>query len=294
MLLVFTVFVLVIGFAVTVFYLLQQPNRNNISQNYDNVNLDQKGVSSNQNTEKTTKSNEELFIAYLLDSIEIYARKGYILESIDGDVTAAKLTEAEVKNNRDLYTEKLKGLTNDKETVISYYEKQNNKYFVYSIEKVLNKLGLSTHMGVGVGLLDTRGMKLYTVGQTAKESADLTDVKWVEDRVSEFGYDNNIFVNQILDSIEKYASNGNILKSTDGNIAAAKLTVEEAKYNREEYKQKINSIINNRDIFSEVYLENGTLNCKYEFESVLVVLGLSSHMGVGIEVDREGNKVFSW
>jgi|GEM_PF-2876870 len=278
-LLIFIIFLLVIAFGVTVFFLLQKNNTN------ENV----------QQIAPIVKTDEEVFIDYLLDSVEKYASKEILLKSLDGNISAPKLTEAEAKNNRNTYALILKGIINDETMVISSYEKQDKKYFVYNIKEVLNKLGVSAHMGIGINA-DSRGMKLYFVGQNVEDTIKSTDEGWITSITNEFGYNKEEFTEYILDSIEKYASKSVIIKSVDGNITAPKLTLLEAKTNRESYKQIINTMISegNRDIFVEMYLENKTLNCKYNFEPILNALDIGTHMGIGIEISIEGSKTFSW
>lgn len=112
--------------------------------------------------------------------------------------------------------------------------------------------------------------------------------------VNFFGYDINTMADNILDSIEKYASEEYILKSTTGDVTAGKLTKEEAKQNRETYKTKILESLNNKEIVTKISFENDKLICTYNFEKILNSLELGSHMHIGTETDGEGFKNFEF
>lgn len=105
---------------------------------------------------------------------------------------------------------------------------------------------------------------------------------------------NNMLVEHILNSIETYAKNGYILKDTEGDVTAEKLTLDEAQKNREKYKEQIEEMIENESNVFKLYFENKTLKCKYDFEYVINKLGIGSHMGQGIDVDENGMKIYNF
>lgn len=280
-LLVFVIIALIAGFAATVVIMIVQNNVNRMileemKNNYNNEIVE-------------IKTEEEQFVEYFLDSLMYYADNGYIYKL---DYENEKLTVEDINELEDTYVEKLAGVLDDPYIVTEKYRKQDDKYFVYDMENIMQKLGLGYK---NVGITDTNGKKLYVLGEpfnVFKEKFE--DIRWIEDRAIYFGYNTNKFVEKILDLIEKYAGNGHIYKSKNGMIAIDRLTLIEAKNNRQAYKNIINSIINDREIFEEIYFENETLNCKYNFEYVLSALKLNSDLGKGIEVDEQGYKIYAW
>lgn len=103
----------------------------------------------------------------------------------------------------------------------------------------------------------------------------------------------DMLVEYILDSMEEYAKNGNILKSTTGDITAEKLTAEEVNNNSKKYKEKIIEMLADKEIFGDIYKVDNKDACKYNLEKVLNNLELGTHMGTGTgKTDQYGNKVY--
>ena len=99
-------------------------------------------------------------------------------------------------------------------------------------------------------------------------------------------------VNNILDTIETYAQNGYILKDIMGDVTADKLTLEEAKNNRETYKKIIEENIYDDELFEEKYFEDNKLVYKSYFEALLNKLEIGTHMGAGTNMNEEGIQIF--
>ena len=99
-------------------------------------------------------------------------------------------------------------------------------------------------------------------------------------------------VNNILDTIETYAQNGYLLKDTMGDVTADKLTLEEAKNNREIYRKIIKNNIYNDELFAEKYFKDNKLIYKSYFEVLLNKLEIGTHMGAGTNIDEEGIQIF--
>lgn len=102
-----------------------------------------------------------------------------------------------------------------------------------------------------------------------------------------------MLVEYILDSIEVYSSTGYILKDIDGDVTAERLSYEEAKANRAEYKVKIMNMLSNPEIFGNKFKIENKEACTFNFVKILTELGIGTHMGVGIGfTDFEGNKLY--
>ena len=69
-----------------------------------------------------------------------------VLKALDGDVTAEHLSELEYKSDMPEYVDKLASNMN----IFKIYTENGNQYVEYETSEVLNALGYSTHMGVGI------------------------------------------------------------------------------------------------------------------------------------------------
>lgn len=239
--------------------------------------------------EQVKNSFEYKLTNYIVNSIKTYAKAGKILKSTDGDVSAAKLTEKEVQNSAASYTKKITAMLSDKTIFSSKFTKDGNDAVLYNFEKILNKLGLSSHMGSGIGCYDSNGNKIYEYGKTEIETYAPNNTNIVK----YFGYTTDLVANTIANQIEAYAKGNYLLKSTDGDVSAPKLTLAEAKNNRTNYKKAITENLDDRDVFPAIYFENGELVVKCYIEDLLNKLGVGSHMGAGLDIDKNGIQIFS-
>ena len=248
------------------------------------------GEKSENNSEITEQKEgfEDALVNYIVHSIEVYVQNGAILKDTTGDVTASKLSSQEFEDKKESYEKEIKNMLKDYSIISKKFIKNNKECCIYDLEKILNKLGLGTHMGYGIGCYDTNNKKIYEYGKTEVEEYLSTN----SNIIKYFGYDASQLVNSILEEIEKCASNNYILKDTTGDVTASKLTLLEAQNNRQSYEKIINQIIDDTDIFTEMYFENNKLISKCDFEKVLNKLGIGTHMGMGIDVDEEGIQVF--
>lgn len=78
-------------------------NDNGIIQNTDNNASD--NPKSTENTQDIKPTVDEKFANYLVDELSLFAGRNKILKATQGDITAPKLTQDEVKNNSDFYKE---------------------------------------------------------------------------------------------------------------------------------------------------------------------------------------------
>lgn len=178
--------------------------------------------------------------------------KGYVLKSINGDITAEKISEKEFQENILNYINTLQG----KDTSIKIYKQDGNTYAEYLPQKVLNTLGLSTHMGAGFGesfkTVNINGNNIYS---------------------------KRMIIQSILnDILEKDNISNSVYKSPDGDITSEKLSEREFNENMNSYVDKLES---NKDVFSVIKSGNKQ-TVEFEVEKVLNALGYSTHMGVGI------------
>ena len=111
-----------------------------VEENIDN-NLDKINVIENEMDQK----NKDIIIK-VLDDIEKNTDFTNILKSTTGDITAEKLSQREFIDSKYDYIEKLQNNMN----IFNIYEENGIKYVEYEVEKVLNTLGYSSHMGVGI------------------------------------------------------------------------------------------------------------------------------------------------
>ncbi len=261
----------------------------NYVNEYNTEEYSKKETEISNTTETTNKEEifEDKLVDYIVKSIKIYAENGNILKSTIGDINADKLSVQEFENNKSIYEEKIKEMITDKSIFSEKFIKNNKQCYTYKFEKILNQLGIGTHMGIGIGCYDSHDNKIYEDGKTEIEEDRPTN----SNIIKYFGYEDKVY-NTILDEIEKCARDGYILKDINGDVTAQKLTLSEAQRNREIYKDKINEIIDDGGIFTEIYFENNKLNVKCYFEKILNKLEIGTHMGIGINIDEEGIQTF--
>lgn len=178
--------------------------------------------------------------------------KGYVLKSIDGDITAEKISENEFEGNLLNYINKIQ----EKENGIKVYVENENTFAEYEPQKILNLLELSTHMGAGFGesfrTVNINGNNIYS---------------------------KRMIIQSILnDILEKDNISNSVYKSPDGDITSEKLSEREFNENMNSYVDKLES---NKDVFSVIKSGNKQ-TVEFEVEKVLNALGYSTHMGVGI------------
>lgn len=266
---------------------------NNKVNNYNeknNINEPSDSIEGNQDDKiKQMVNFEEALVNYIIESIRVYTKNGYILKDTMGEVTASKLTVQEFENSKDSYKKEIENMLENNSIFGIKFIRNDKECCTYNLEKILNKLDLGTHMGIGIGCYDTKGNKIYEYTKVEVEEYSPTN----SNIIKYFGYDTSKLVEDILDEIEICADNNYILKDTTGDVKAQKLTLVEAQNNRQIYAKKINELINDKDIFTEIYFENNKLICKCYFEQVLNQLGIGTHMGVGTNINEEGIQIFT-
>lgn len=178
--------------------------------------------------------------------------KGYVLKSINGDITAEKISEKEFQENILNYINTIQA----KDSSIKIYEEDGNTYAEYLPQEVLNTLGLSTHMGAGFG------ESFKTVNINGNNT-----------------YSKRMIIQCILNNILQNDNiSNNVYKSPDGDITSGKLSEKEFQEDMNNYIDKLES---NKEVFNVTKNENKQ-TVEFEVEKVLNALGYSSHMGVGI------------
>lgn len=103
--------------------------------NFNTINLSESNVASNR-----------MIIQKVLDEISQKDFSNDLLKSTTGDITAEKLTQKEFIENENSYV----GLLEKETKLFNIYTTNGKQYVEYTVEEVLNKLGLSSHMGVGI------------------------------------------------------------------------------------------------------------------------------------------------
>lgn len=190
---------------------------------YSKINNTDKASATNTNQETSNNKGNELnddneenqfaeqFFNYLVDMISERAKEGVILKDTTGDVTADKLTEQEVVANKNNYINILKNNLNNNEIFSDKFIKDNKQCIVFSVESVLNLLGLGTHMGAGMGATDYNGMQLYVYG-------DNPHIDLKNNVYEEFGYDIEQIVNDVYYKIKDVVSGNLEEQSIKGSI----------------------------------------------------------------------------
>ena len=118
------------------------------------------------------KNFEDMLVEYILNSIETYTNNGNIIKSTDGYILADKLTIEEFNSNRLIYKEKIKNMLENTDIFGNAFIEDNKEACTYNLEKILNNLGIGTHMGLGTGKTDDLGNKTYILGQTEIDTTD--------------------------------------------------------------------------------------------------------------------------
>jgi len=258
-----------------------------------NIELVNEIKNSNEIMQQNEKFNDAL-VEYIISSIKVYAQNGYILKSTKGDVSADKLTVLEIENNIYKYRNSITQLLKDKSIFKDKFIRNNKICCTYNLGRLLKEIGISSHMYIGIGCFDANYNKIYEYGKTEVEDYGTNNINIIR----YLGFDSNNLVNKILFEIERLVKNNYILKDTKGNITAGKLSLEELKNNSDNYKRIINefltttnSTINAIDIIY-ISFENNKLICECYFENLLNELGMSSHMGIGTNIDDNGIQIF--
>ena len=88
------------------------------------------------------------FADYIIKMAKDIAASGNLLESTVGDISAHKMTAAEVTEKAEAYRAIILGNINNEE-VVSIREENGKRYYEFYIEKSLNILGVGTHMSIG-------------------------------------------------------------------------------------------------------------------------------------------------
>jgi len=98
------------------------------------------------NINGTNKMSKRGIISKVLDDIEKNNTFENITKSLDGDITAEKLSIREFIESKNEYIDKLQ----DKTELFKIYEENENQYVEYEVSSVLKALGYSAHQGVGI------------------------------------------------------------------------------------------------------------------------------------------------
>jgi len=117
--------------------------------------------------QENEKTFEKQFVNYLAEVVIQGAKNESLLKDTEGNATADKLTEREAINNKGQYIKILEKNMNNREIFSAQFIKDEKQCIVFNMEKMLNLLGVGTHMGTGMGVSDDNGMQLYMVGDKA-------------------------------------------------------------------------------------------------------------------------------
>ena len=98
------------------------------------------------NINGANKMSKRGIISKVLDDIEKNNNFENITKSLDGDITAEKLSIREFIESKNEYIDKLQ----DKTELFKIYEENENQYVEYEVSSVLKALGYSAHQGVGI------------------------------------------------------------------------------------------------------------------------------------------------
>lgn len=285
---------IIVGIILAIIYVPRLFNLDKTKSEQNNT-IAQNSQIQNENNNTEANNNEEetfdnMLVEYVLDSIEKYANNGYLFKDTTGDSNAEKITVQELRENRATYKNKIINLLPDKRFFGSQFIINGKDACTYNFEKILNELNIGTHMGIGIGCYDNNGNKLYISGNTDIENAPPTATNVIK----YFGYSPNAIINSILDSIELYSEKGYLFKMIDDGSEAERLTLEETQNNRQVFNKKLVELIESESEMFELYFENETLNCKYNYENVINRLGIKSNNGNGIQVNQNGVKTYTF
>lgn len=132
------------------------------------VQTDKEYVSEQESGDTTTNSDVLKSLGYdieimandILNNIEKYAAKSYIVKSTTGDANAEKITSEEVKNNKEKYKEKILELLNNKDIVTKLSFENNTVVCTYNFQEILKSLNLGSNMYKEMET-DTEGYKTF-------------------------------------------------------------------------------------------------------------------------------------
>lgn len=228
---------------------------------------------------------DELFINYILDSIEYYSKEGslYKISSENGtstdiisdvDKQFKKLTPSEAKENRDLYASSLNNILNSKIYKSEmFYLPNSQSACTYNFESIINQLGLITNNRKNIGCYDNNGNKLYIYGTKKIENLKLTPTNIIES----FAFKSDTFIEDILNEIKNYSEKGYITKSNSSN-----LSIEDFEQSKNTYTEKIKELLNSEDNIFELTYTDEKLYMIFYYEYFLNTIDLtSSNLNIG-------------
>ncbi|MGB4984815.1 MAG: hypothetical protein WBO70_03460 [Erysipelotrichaceae bacterium] len=112
--------------------------------------------SNNSHEENDNRIN---MVNNILDELENVVNQGLIFIGLDGNIENGKVKIEDFKNGRAGYFTKIKSLL-DNPLYFANEELGDNYSCKYNIEKILNELGYSSHMGIGLEA-NNDGWKTY-------------------------------------------------------------------------------------------------------------------------------------
>lgn len=226
-----------------------------------------------QKNEQTVENSKEYSISkkVLVDLISTeQIKNGNILKSKNGNITSEKLTKEEFDKNEEEYIEKI---IKNKDKLLNIYNEDSTEYVEYIPQNVLNILELSSHMNVGY----EPGVKILNLSENGK-------------------FSKRYIIQEVLKDIINTGNigKGYVLKGTDGDINAEKISEKEFQENILNYINTIQA----KDSSIKIYEEDGNTYAEYLPQEVLNTLGLSTHMGAGFgesfkTVNINGNNTYS-
>lgn len=222
-----------------------------------------------ENIENNYENFNDKLISYVLDLIKTYAENGYILKSPIADVTSEKLSRTEFLRKKEEYKIQIENLINDTNYFGQAYEFNNSKECVFNFEKILETLELSCYQGIGIGIYDSNGNKLYRFNDEKFETDIPTNLNIIE----YFNKDSISLVDGIINKIKDDIEN-NILVNKENDNPISKEMLE-----TEEYKNKIIDVLNDQEIFTEIIYQNGNLKVSYNYSEVLNNLNIKTNDG---------------
>lgn len=213
----------------------------------------------------------EALVDYIIASIKVYAEDGYILKDINGNVNTERLTADEVDSNYEEYKKQIVAMLSD-ETIFKGFSKDGKEYSTYNFQKILNGLGIGTHMGAGIGCYDMYGVKLYEYGKISVEKYPPTKLNIIK----YFGFNKQELIDLITRRLKTDGEEGNIVKLG----TQEKISENEIEKNIKEYEEKIINIIENNNVDGNLYYDTGRLYYSCNFTSFLKELDLANKEGL--------------
>ncbi|MDF2865332.1 MAG: hypothetical protein K0R72_141 [Clostridia bacterium] len=190
-------------------------------------------TSSSNNAGIKAKTNKETivdygyqpkdFVDFVIDSMKIYSSMNILFNSPDGEVTASRTLPEEITNNELSYRNKIYEFLEDKNIVTKIYKDGDRLKCTYDEVDLLSKLGVSSHMGVGLMSITNNEARDGKLTYTFSD-------KFINSAFTHMDYYINDYTETSL--VKNYYSNSEVTKAimlSDKSSIQSYLTIQMAK-----------------------------------------------------------------